>query len=482
MTTMKNSKQLIRLTICASVLLMVSCTLPSHLVPRKENRNVPTTYPTLAQDTVNDANVQWKTFFTDANLSSLIDTALKNNQEYNIILQEINIAQNEVRARKGEYLPFVNLNGGAGAEKVGEFTRAGSVEQSNEIAPGQKFPEALPDYMVGVFASWEIDIWSKLHNAKKSSLLRYLASVEGKNFMVTHLVAEIANSYYELMALDNQLEILRKNIEIQTDALEIVRMQKTAARVTELAVRKFEAEVLKNQSHQYDILQRIIETENRINFLVGRYPQPVPRNSQMFNSLLPDTLYAGVPSQLLYNRPDIRQSELEIAAAKLDVKVAKANFYPAVRLVAGLGYQAFNPSYLFNTPASLIYSIGGELVAPLVNRNAIKAAYYSANSKQIQAVYHYEQTVLTAYVEVVNQLSNISNLQKSYELKEKQVEALTESINISSILFKSARADYMEVLMTQRDALESRFELIETRKEQMNALVNFYQALGGGWK
>ncbi|MGC3943725.1 MAG: TolC family protein [Chryseolinea sp.] len=479
---MRNNKPFIRICIWLGAFLPSACTLLPQFVPRAENRNVPTTFPSIAQDTLTTARVAWKAFFTDQNLTALIDTALRNNQEFNIMLQEINIAQNEIRARKGEYLPFLSINAGAGVDKVGKYTRSGAVEENLEVAPETKFPEPLPDYMLGAFASWEVDIWSKLHNAKKSSMLRYLSSVEGRSFMITQLVSEVANSYYELMALDNQLSILRQNIEIQTNALEIVRLEKSAARVTELAVRKFEAEVLKNQSRQYDIIQSIIETENRINFLTGRYPHPIQRSSQAFSELVPDTVYAGIPSQLLRNRPDIRQSELALEAAKVDVKVAQANFYPSVRLTAGLGFQAFNPSYLFTTPQSLIYSLGGELIAPLVNRNAIKANYYSANSKQIQAVYDYERTILNAYIEVVNQLSNIANLQRSYDLKTKQVAALTESINISTSLFKSARADYMEVLMTQRDALDSRFELIETKKQQMNAMVNFYRALGGGWR
>lgn len=300
--------------------------------------------------------------------------------------------------------------------------------------------------------------------------------------MVTNLVAEIAKSYYELMALDNQLEILRTNIAIQQDALEIVRLEKQAAKVTELAVRRFEAEVLKNRSNQYDIEQRIVETENRINFLVGRYPQPVARNSRAFSTLVPDTIYAGLPAQLLTHRPDIRRAELELAAAKLDVKAAKANFYPSVRLTAGIGLNAFDASLLSETPASLLYNVAGDLVAPLVNRNAIKATYIGANARQLQAVYDYERTVLNAYVEVVNQISNISNLRSSYDLRAQQVDALSSSITISSNLFRSARADYMEVLLTQRDALESRFELVETRKQQLNAMVNVYQALGGGWR
>lgn len=468
-----------RAAIGMALLLVTACS--PKVINRPENKTVPVGYLQEAGDSTNSATVRWREFFTDPNLVGLIDTALRNNQEYNIVTQEIEIARNEARARKGEYLPFVNIGVGAGVDKVGEYTRSGAVEANNDIAPGKAFPEPLPDLLVAASVSWEADIWRKLRSAKKAAVYRYLSTIEGRNFMVTRLIAEISNSYYELMALDNQLQFLRQNIEIQQNALGIVRLEKQAAKVTELAVRRFEAEVLKNQSRQYDIMQRITETENRINFLVGRFPQPVQRSSQNFVSLMPPAIAAGIPSQLLRNRPDIRQAEQQLTANKMDVKSARANFYPNVRITAGLGYNAFNPAHLVKSPQSLIYSAAGELIAPLVNRNAIKAYYYSANARQIQGVYHYEQTVLNAYVEVVNQLSNIRNLQQSYDLRQQQVQALTESIDISNRLFRSARADYMEVLLTQRDALESRFELVETRMQQMHAVVNVYQALGGGW-
>lgn len=479
MKTIQNKKILNYLGILALALVYTACKVPNY-GRKTENKTVPASYST-SKDSVNTAKLKWNEFFTDANLVSLIDTALKNNQELNITMQEINVAKNEVRARKGAYLPFLGLGAGAGVEKVGRYTRPGALEANTDIAPGKTFPEPLPDLMVGANISWEIDIWRKLRNSRKSAIYSYLGSVEGKNFMVTNLVAEIANSYYELMALDNQLDILKANIEIQKNALEIVKLEKESAKVTELAVRKFEAEVFKNQSRQYFIMQRITETENRINFLVGRFPQPVKRNSTAFPTLAVDTVRSGIPSQLLENRPDIRQAEKQLSAAKLDVKAARANFYPSLNIMAGVGYQAFNPSFLF-MPESIIYSLAGELVAPLINRNAIKATYYSANARQIQAVYNYERTILNGYIEVANQLSNVTNLRKSYDLKEKQVEALTKSIDISTGLFKSARADYMEVLMTQRDALESRFDLIETKMQQLNARVNIYRALGGGWR
>ena len=469
---------IVKYLVAVTVVFTTSCGIPS-MVQQKENKILPASYSNL-QDSSNSAKIAWKDFFTDPYLIALIDTALKNNQELNILNEEISIARNEVKARRGAYLPFVNLGLGAGIDKAGRYTRNGAVDANTDFVPGVKNPEAIQNYIGAADFSWEIDIWKKLRNAKKSAYHKYLATEWARKYMVTKLVAEVSNTYYELMALDNQLEILKSNINIQKNALEIVKLQKDAAKVTELAVRKFEAEVLKNLSHQYEIQQKIIETENRINYLVGRYPQPVVRNSATFISLATDTIRAGLPSQLLENRPDVRQAEENLIAAKLDIKVAKANFYPSLNISANLGYQAFNPKFLVN-PSSILYSLAGDLMGPLINRNAIRAEYMSANNKQVQAVYQYQQTLLRAYIEVANQVSNISNSQKSFDYKNKQVQALTQSIEISTILFKSARADYMEVLMTQRDALESKFELIETKQRQMSARINMYQALGGGW-
>jgi len=462
--------------ICAAY---TACKLP-EVAQRAENKNVPAGFSD-SQDTLNSANIKWKTFFTDPNLVNLIDTALKNNQELNITLQDIEIARNEIRAKKGDILPTLGYSVGAGIDKVGRYTSSGAGDASTEITPGRGVPEVLPDYKFGLQANWEADIWHKLRNAKKSAVNHYLSTVAGKNFVVTNLVAEVANSYYELLALDNQLDIVKQNIKIQSDALELMKIQKEATRVTELAVRKFQAEVLSSRSLQFSIQQDITEAENRINFLLGRYPQTIIRDGKNFTDLVPPTMAAGIPSQLLANRPDIKQAELELAAAKLDVKVAKAQFYPSLSISATVGYQAFNPNYLLRTPESLIYSLAGDLAGPLINKNAIKAEYLTANAKQLQAVFDYEKTILNGYIEVANQMSNINNLQKSYDLKNQQVKALTESIEISNALFRSARADYFEVLMTQRDALQSKLELIETKKQQLNAVVNIYHALGGGW-
>lgn len=445
--------------------------------PREPNKTLPASFgDASANEAASAAQETWRRLFGSPELEALIETALSKNQELNIRLQEIVIARAEASARRGEVLPKVSAGAGAGVEKVGKHTSQGVSDEAHGV------PEHLGDFQFGLTGTWEVDVWKKLRNAAKAADLRYLASVEGRNFMVTQIVAEIARSYFELIAIDNQLDILRRNIEIQTDALDVVKLQKEAARVTELAVQRFEAELLKNKSRLYDLEQEKVQTENRINFLVGRYPQPVGRAPQRFKDPLPDVIATGLPSELLENRPDVRQAELELAASKLDVKAAKAAFYPSLSIDAGVGYRSFNAEHLVATPESVVYSLAGNLTAPLLNRAAIKAQYRAANARQIQAVFNYERTLLQAFTDVANQLAVIDNLRKASELQSRQVAALARSSEVSVILFQSARADYMEVLLTRRDSLEAEMELAETKKRQLQAMVNVYQALGGGWR
>ena len=462
------------------VVAFVSCKVPA--LPKQPDINpIPSSY-SQSTDTSNSADIKWKDFFSDPNLVSLIDTALKNNLELLTTLQDMELARNDVRIRKGLLYPTLAGGIGLGLDKTGRYTAAGAGNASTEITPGKEVPEPITDIAFGFRASWEADIWSKLHTAKKAALARYLKTIEGKNFVVTNLIAEIANSYYELLALDNELDIIRQAIQLQKNELEVVKVQKEAAAATELAVKQFEAQVYNSQSLEFDIQQQITETENRINLLLGRYPQKIERDKTLFTSKIPAMMKAGLPSQLLNNRPDIKQAELELQAAKLDVKVARAEFYPSVGISASIGYQAFKAKYLFEPLESLAFSLAGDLVAPLINRNAIKAEFNKASAIQLQALYEYEKTILTGYVEVSNEMSNIKNLDQLYQTKSSESDALTRSIDVAKDLFRSARANYLEVLISQRDALSAKLELVETRKRQFNSVTNIYKALGGGWK
>ena len=206
------------------------------------------------------------------------------------------------------------------------------------------------------------------------------------------------------------------------------------------------------------------------------------RAPDAFTGAVPNVVAAGAPAQLLQNRPDIRQAEQNLTAAHLDVRVARAAFYPALRLDGAIGLGAFRPGLLLRTPESLLFGLGGDLLAPLVNRNGLKAGFAAANARQTQAVVQYQRTVLSGYLDVANQLASVGNLARAYDAKTREVEALTASVAIAGSLFQSARADYTEVLITQRDALEARFDLIDTRLQQLTAAVGVYRALGGGWR
>jgi len=464
--------------VLAGIASLGACKIPA-VASRSANSRVPASYQ-QSTDTTNSAGIPWRSYFSDPYLIALIDTALHNNQELNIALREIEMSNNEIMARRGEYLPFVQLRATVAADKAGRYTWNGFSEEDLKANP-EKGPRYIGDFMAGAYVSWELDVWKKLRTAKKSAMLRYLSTIEGRHFLVTNMIGEIAGSYYELLALDNLLAIIEQNIELQNNALQIVKLEKNAAKVSQLAVNRFEAQLLNTRNLQYAIRQQIVETENRINFLTGRFPQPLTRNSAAFKELVLEGVFPGLPSQLLINRPDIRQAELELAAARLDVQVARANFLPSFSLNAGLGFQAYNPLYIFK-PASILYNLAGDAMVPLVNRKAIKATYLNANAKQVQAVYRYEQTILHAHMEVMNEWSRLEQYTKSYDTKAKEVDILTQSIKISNDLFRSARADYLEVLLTQKEALDSRIELMEIKLKQLQARVNIYKALGGGWR
>lgn len=467
------------MAIVGSILLV----LPSCGIPNLRRPDPPRPLPETFNGTTsseNSSQIGIEEFFNEPTLTGLIHQALAGNQELKILAQDVQIASNEIFARRGAYLPFITLGGGAGLDKPSLYTLDGAVENGVPFAPGKFFPDPLPNFIYGANLTWQIDIWRQLRNARDAATLRFFATNEGRNYAVTRLVAEIAENYYQLMALDKRIEILDQTIALQEASLDVARKKMAAARGDELAVQRFLAEVRKNQSEKLIVNQEIIEVENRINFLVGRFPQPVERMNVDFIDLNLHALSMGVPAQLLQYRPDVRQAERDLASNGLDVKVARANFYPRLVINSGVGYQAFNMKYLFTSPEALIYNIAGDVVAPLVNRKAIQAEYSTANARQLQSVYNYQRVVLNAFTEVINRMTKVENYRRSIEIKKKQLEALEKSVDLASKLFQRARVDYMDVLFAQRDMMDARTVLVQTKQEQLSAIINTYQALGGG--
>lgn len=474
------SNHLIKLFWSLPVLLLASCAVQEPKI--NKSGSMPEAYALQAQSQGNIADSSWSMFFKDSLLVQLIDTAMVYNTDLNSVLQRVEIARAENRAAKGALLPTVTAGPAGGMRKFGLYTMDGAGNISTEMTPGKIVPIDLPDLYLGAQASWEADLWGKLRAVKKASRLRFLSSVEGVHLVKSALVAELAISYYELMAADYELEVIRQTIVSEQQALEVILLQKEAGRANELAVEQFNAQLIDTRAMESMTEQKIVELENRINFLIGRYPQPIARSREVLYDSLNMEMPVGLPSALLLNRPDIRQAELEMQASKLDVEAARKAFYPVLNITASYGVQAFHSSFLFSTPSSIAYTALGSLFTPLLNRQGLKARLFSSNAQKIQAIYQYQQSLLRGFTEVQNELSNQKNLSKVRAYKQTQSQILSQSVITSRELYRTARASYVEVLFAQQNALKANLELVNAVKTHRISTVNLYKALGGGWK
>ncbi len=447
----------------------------------QETLEIPQSYGNR-KDSSNIVELKWNHFISDSNLTSLISSSLSNNQDLLISLQRIETYKADVLYNKGLLWPTLSANGSLAQRRFGKYTMDGAGNASTPIYGGKLIPTDLPDYYLGFQSSWEIDIWGKLRSRKKAAFNRLLASIEGRNLIITQLIYETALAYYEIIALDNELDVVNKTIQIQQKALSVIQIQKESGRANELAVQQFEAQLLKTKSRKVQIIQSILEWENKINFLLGRFPQAIVRDKNHLTDTLHLNLSVGLPSSLLLNRPDIRQAESELAASKADAQATRMAFLPSFNITGNSGFQSFKPDLLFITPASITYGIMGNLSAPLLNRSALKASYKNANARQQEAFYNYQKAIINGYVEVYNEVNNLRNLAQIVKYKEEQSNLLSKAIETSAELFSTGRANYLEVLFTQQNALEAQLELIESRKRQAISGISLYKALGGGWK
>lgn len=441
--------------------------------------DLPASYGSPADTTAAELTAR-TLFYTSPYLSALIDTVLVNNYDLMMATQRIRMSNAMVRQSRAPLFPQVNAAVVPSMRKFGLYTMDGAGNIVTDIETGKVVPTDLPDFYYGFQASWEVDLWGKLKNRKKSAMARYFATVEGRKLVQTALVAEIAAAYYELQSDDQVLRMLDQTIALQEEALKTVRVQKEAAQVNELAVQQFEAQLLGMKSLRLEMQQKIVEHESRINFLAGRFAQPIPRDSSFFvNEAIP-AIRAGIPVSLLRNRPDIRQVEWELVAAKADLSAARAAFLPSLTITGGLGLQAYRNGLIFMLPESIAYSLIAGLTAPIINRNMIKGEFERADAQLMESLYLYRKTIARGYFEVYQELRNIRTLSQIYENRQQETALLSSSIQVSADLFRTGRANYLEMLLARQNALRSNIELINTRKNQYLAAINLYRALGGG--
>ncbi|TAF45139.1 MAG: TolC family protein [Sphingobacteriales bacterium] len=466
----------------------ICCKTPqiTPLSPTTISQKLPTRFLANADDSLNISLPQWQKIFFDTNLSKLIDSALLNNFDVKMALQKIELSRANLNFSKSFLLPEVGIGANAGLRKFSTYTMDGvgnfDTNLSQNITPQQQIPNPLPDYGLGFQASWELDVWGKLKNRKKSALANFTASAYGKNYVITNLVAEIASTYFQLLALDKEMDILRENIVLQQEALDVVKIKREVGKANSLAVEMLSAQIENTKAIKTEVSQQIIEAQSKLTFLSGTYPDIVERDTSFSNHNFDGILSTGIPTALINNRPDIKQAEMELVATNANIKAAKAAFYPSFFIDANMGLQAFNAQFLLQTPSAVAYNVLGSLSAPLLNRRKIKADLLAANAEQKNAYINYEKQVINSFTEVYNAANNIKNTKEMYRLKKLEVAFLQKAIATSYELFNVGKAGYLEVFLAQQTALKSQIELIIYKKQQNIALVNLYKCLGGGWQ
>ncbi|WP_400191771.1 efflux transporter outer membrane subunit [Hymenobacter sp. B81] len=455
--------------------------------PPRAGAALPASYGAAAPaDSATVAARPWREFFADPALVGLIDTALQRNYDLRMAVQRVEQARSQLLSARGALLPTVSGAAAAGADRWGDYTLNGVGNYDTNLSPNiegrQRIPTPVtPDYFLGLRSSWEIDLWGKLRQRRRAAAARLLASEQGRQLVTTALVAEVGRLYYELLALDNELAVLGRNTQLQSRALEIVRVQKLGGRATELAVQQFTAQLRRTQGLEFQARQRVVQTENQLNQLLGRYPQRVARGAGIREQSLPDSVAAGVPAQLLLRRPDIRRAELELAATHADVSAARAAFLPSLTITPYVGLNAYRASVLFQ-PESIAFGVLAGLTAPVFNRSQLKAEYGRATAADQEALLAYQKTLQTGFVEVHTNLRGLANYRRAYARKQEETAALNRAVAVANDLYLTGYASYLEVITAQRGALDAELEATNLRKEQFLQLIELYRALGGGWE
>ena len=465
---------------------ITSCKLPEGL-SGTDTLTTPNNFMHVPDSTQAKVDVPvWRNFFQDSLLVALIDTAISNNIDIKMATQRIFKSQAGFNFSKKAFYPNLNAKGAMAARQHGDYTENGvgnyDLNLSPNITEAQKIPTpVVPDAFIGLETSWEIGFAGKLRNRKKAAYYNYLSSQNGRQFVQTQLVANVARLYYELLSIDNELEIIRRNLDLQSKSLEILAIQKKSGQINELAVKQFNVQLLHTRSLEAEKMLQAITVENSLNVLVGRYPQPIQRSDSILTEKQLIMVNTGLPDQLLQNRPDIMEAEKQLKANEKQLKAVRAAFFPGLNISAYIALNGFNAAYFFN-PASAAFMVAGSLTAPLLNRNKLKRDYWLQASEKKQAFLNYQKIVLTGVSEVSSYYNRMLGFQRITELKKGEVSELKMAVDISNDLFVTGYANYLEVLTVRRNVLDAEIQLTEARKEFFQAYIELYKAMGGGWQ
>lgn len=437
-----------------------------------------TTAVSNAADSAGMAALPWKELFTDPALQQLIDSAIARNYDMQLALKNIESARLTLSQSKLGYLPSVDLNATANSTRPSDNSLNGK-SLSLFLGNGTK---TLEDYNANVTISWEADIWGKIRNRQSLALASYLQTEEARKAVQTNIVSGVSQGYYNLLMLDAQLTIAKRNLSLNDSTLQIIRLQYNAGQVTALAVQQAEAQekVAAGLIPQYE--QELLLQENALSILAGQLPAGIARSTTLEQVPVKADISTGIPTAMVSRRPDVRSSELALTIANANVGIARASMYPSLTITAQGGLNSFQASNWFNIPASLFGTVGGGLTEPLFRRRELRTQYELAKVEREKSVIQFRQSVLVAVGEVSDALGRIEKLKQQQEIVASRVTTLQQATNNANMLFRNGLATYLEVITAQGNVLQSELELASLKREQLDAVVGLYKSLGGGWK
>ncbi|MGO4913542.1 efflux transporter outer membrane subunit [Leeuwenhoekiella sp. W20_SRS_FM14] len=421
---------------------------------------------TVAADSSNVSMIAWRDLFTDPLLQQHIQEGLEQNIDIRVALQQILAAQAYFKQGKQGYFPTLSV--------TPQYTHQ---ELSSNSQFGNQFSK-LDVYQLAGNLSWEADIWGKIRSNERAFAASYLQTIEAHRAVKTQLIANIASAYFQLLSLDEQLRVTEETIETRSSSLETTRALKEAGNVTEVGVKQTEAQLYTAQALRLDILNQIRLQENSLSILLGKQPGPISR-SKLSEQSITTPLKTGVPAELLSNRPDVRASEFDLMNAFELTNIARSSFYPSLTLTASGGFQSLDFEKLFDT-SSLFATIVGGLTQPIFNGRKIRTQYEVSQAQQEQAKLNFRKTLLTATREVSDALYSYEIATEKLEVKKNEFEAYDLATSYSEELLDNGLVNYLEVLTARQNALNSSLDVVNTRFNQLQAIVNLYEALGGG--
>ena len=458
-------------------IFFASCAVPK-LTEQQPHQSLPKQY-TDKSDSVFVSKPE--DLFVSNKLRVLVDSVLKHNYDFKIAIQRIELSKAYLLQSRASQIPQVNGLVMPGLRRFGLYTMDGAGNIVTEMERGKLVPINLPDFYGGLQASWEADLWGKLKAGRRAAAFRVKANEEELRLMQTSLVAQTATWYYELLASDEELRMLDRSIQLQDEALGFIKLQKEAGRVNELAVQQFDAQLLSLKALRIEVEQQILALETSLSQLMCKPHQSIKRDSLFFDETVLRKINVGIPAQLLVARPDVRAAEYELMASQAYVQMARKSFLPSLMITGNVGLQAYRPGLLGLFPESLAYAFVSGLTAPLLNKRGLEANFKNAETGMNMAFLQYEKTVMASFNEVKQHIVQLEKAQQKYTLKANEASILQSSIEVSNDLFKTGKANYLDVLLATQRSVLSNIERIQIRKEQLVTVTQLYRALGGGW-